>query len=73
MGEPMVDPDEDVEWELVSSSREVSAGFVAFATLDPRRAVRKATGKQHGRAEGRPDRQPLTAPGPLAGMSRPRR
>ena len=73
MFEPNVDPDEDIEGELVSSAREMSAGFVAFASLDPKGAVlmgRHPSVLGHAR-----DRHPPMAPGPLAhsGSGRPRR
>jgi len=40
---PNVSPDEDIERELVSSSREWSEGFVPFASLDPTWALGQIT------------------------------
>ena len=74
MYEPTVDPDEGIEREMVSSSREVSAGFVPFATLDVNWAVGQITRSKADAAKPARDRRPPVMPGPLflSGLARPK-
>jgi len=73
MYEPTVDPYEDIERELLFSAREISAGFVARASLDPREAVKQIMGRQRGRHAHDP--HPPKAAGQLilSGLARRRR
>jgi hypothetical protein len=75
MHEPNVDLAEDIEWELVSSSREMSTGFVAFGSLDPSRTVREVAGRLSGSAKPVGGGHSPITPGPsiLSGPAHPRR